>query len=206
MPQPRPKSALAACRPRSGAIDSHATQLCLRALRADLGLDCPQGPPEFYSAENMKSSAALYSVLCLLTTLVAWGEGAPAKGFVQDQFVVGMWVSPQTQENLDARYQEIAEANFTLVVGESGTDVQKHLERCRRLGLKTLIGANGPVDKLPDGPACWGYLLMDEPGAGAFAGLAKQAEENSRQTSRPIWLCEPVSKLRFLQSIGHSDL
>ena len=26
-------------------------------------------------------------------------------------------------------------------------------------------------------PACWGYLLMDEPGAGAFADLAKRAEE-----------------------------
>jgi hypothetical protein len=88
-----------------------------------------------------------------------------------------MWVSPATNEELDARYKEIADANFTLVVGRSGTNDQQHLDRCQRFGLQTLIQADGPVEKMPDGPACWGYLLMDEPGAGAFADLAKRAEE-----------------------------
>lgn len=109
--------------------------------------------------------------------------GASPSRFVQDRFVIGMWVPPATNEKLDERYREIAEANFTLVVGQSGTNAAKHLKRCKRFGLQTLIGANGPVEKLPDGPACWGYLLVDEPGAGAFADLGKRAEEI--RTKRP---------------------
>jgi hypothetical protein len=109
--------------------------------------------------------------------------GASPSRFVQDRFVIGMWVPPATNEKLDARYREIAEANFTLVVGQSGTNAAEHLKRCKRFGLQTLIGANGPVEKLPDGPACWGYLLVDEPGAGAFADLGKRAEEI--RTKRP---------------------
>ena len=91
--------------------------------------------------------------------------------------MIGLWVAPATQEELDARYQEIAEANFTLVVGSSGTNALEHLNRCKRFGLQTIVEAGGPVEQLPDGPACWGYLLMDEPGAGAFPELAKRAEE-----------------------------
>ena len=102
---------------------------------------------------------------------------AESRGFVQDRFVIGLWVSPATQEKLDARYEEIAEANFTLVVGQSGTNAIEHLGRCKRFGLQTLIEASGPAEKFPDGPSCWGYLLMDEPGAAAFPELAKRAEE-----------------------------
>ena len=91
--------------------------------------------------------------------------------------------APGHPENLDTHYRDIAEANFTLVVGQSGASAQEHLERCKRFGLQTLIGANGPVAELPDGPACWGYLLVDEPGAGAFPDLAKRAEEI--RTKRP---------------------
>jgi hypothetical protein len=103
--------------------------------------------------------------------------GATSTHFVQDRFVIGLWVPPATHEKLDARYQEIAEANFTLVVGKSGTNALEHLKRCKRFGLQTILDASGPVDKFPDGPACWGYLLVDEPGAGAFPELAKRAEE-----------------------------
>ncbi len=118
---------------------------------------------------------ALLSVSSLSAT-------SPAR-FVQDRFVIGMWVPPATRENLDAHYRDIAEANFTLVVGKSGPSTQEHLNRCQRFGLKTLPEADQPVEKLPDGPACWGYLLVDEPGAGAFADLARRAEEV--RTKRP---------------------
>ena len=109
--------------------------------------------------------------------------GATPSRFVQDRFVIGMWVPPATDKNLDTHYREMAEANFNLVVGQSGTNALEHLKRCERFGLKTLIGAGGPIEKLPDGPACWGYLLVDEPGAGAFPDLAKRAEEI--RTKRP---------------------
>jgi hypothetical protein len=118
---------------------------------------------------------AILTSLALLTASSLFG--ASANRFVQDRFVIGMWVPPATNEKLDDRYREIAEANFTLVVGSSGTNVQEHLDRCKRFGLQTLLPAAGPIEKLPDGPACWGYLLMDEPGAGAFPDLARRAEE-----------------------------
>jgi hypothetical protein len=117
-------------------------------------------------------------VFAALTLLfISSPVATPQTRFVQDRFVIGMWVPPATNEELDARYREIAEAHFTLVVGTSGTNVQEHLKRCERFGLQTLIPPNGPAEKLPDSPACWGYLLADEPGAAAFAGLARQAEE-----------------------------
>ena len=115
-------------------------------------------------------------MLAALLLLGAAGAATAGWSFVQDRFVVGRGCR-RTQENLDARYREIAEANFTLVVGQSGTNTAAHLRRCKRFGLKTLIPAHGPAEKLPDGPACWGYLLRDEPGAGAFAELARRAEE-----------------------------
>jgi len=97
--------------------------------------------------------------------------------FVQDHFVIGLWNPPATQELLDARYQEIAAANFTLVIRTSGTNTMEHLKRCERFGLKTIIDPDGPVDKWPESPAFWGYFLGDEPGAGAFPDMARRAEE-----------------------------
>ena len=130
----------------------------------------------------MKRTTILFAtvawvVLWLPASSVQRAAASEAQRFTQDRFVIGMWVAPATNEELDARYREIAEANFTLVVGRSGTNDQQHLDRCQRFGLQTLIQGDGPVERLPDGPACWGYLLVDEPGAGAFADLAKRAEE-----------------------------
>lgn len=124
-----------------------------------------------------------YLLLLAFVVGASGSLGAGPSRFVQDRFVIGMWVPPATDENLDTHYQEIAEANFNLVVGQSGGNLSQHLERCNRFGLKTLIRADGPVENLPDGPACWGYLLADEPGAAAFADLAKRAEEI--RTRRP---------------------
>jgi len=58
-------------------------------------------------------------VLAVGLSLMLWshhGFGAEAR-FHQDRFAIGYWVGPQTSENLEARYREIAEANFTLVIG-----------------------------------------------------------------------------------------
>ncbi len=96
--------------------------------------------------------------------------------FVQDRFAIAYWVGPQTTENLRDRYREIAEANFTLVIGSHGTDVGKQLALCREFGLKAIVdpGLAVPVD---DKDACWGFSLMDEPGAAQFTDLARRVEE-----------------------------
>ena len=101
---------------------------------------------------------------------------AQASGrFAQDRFAIGYWVGPQTSENLRERYREIAEANFTLVIGSHGMEVSKQLALCREFGLKAIVDAAGLA--LPADEACWGFALKDEPGASQFPELARRAEE-----------------------------
>jgi hypothetical protein len=121
--------------------------------------------------------AAAWVILGLPAFCSLHAAAAGTRPFIQDRFVIGEWEWPTTNAKLDAPYRDMAEANFNLVVGKSSTNDQQHLKRCQRFGLHALIQTEAPIDKLADGPACWGYLLADEPGAGAFAGLAKRAEE-----------------------------
>lgn len=108
---------------------------------------------------------------------------AQAEPFVQKEFAIGLWVSPPAGEGaeadrvLEARYRECAEANFNLVIGGWSVPAEKQIEVCQRVGLKAIVESKAKPEELPDGPACWGYLLADEPGAAAFADLAKRADE-----------------------------
>ena len=101
--------------------------------------------------------------------------------FVQDRFAIGFWVDPPMDAKADARYREIAEANFTLVVGGFGSNSpakdRRQIELCEKYGLKVLVNsARSAPDELPDGPACWGYRLRDEPNASIFAELRQRAD------------------------------
>jgi hypothetical protein len=114
----------------------------------------------------------------ILTAAIAFSGAAVAQGparFVQDRFAIGFWVGPQTSENLRERYREIADANFTLVIGSHGMDVARQLDLCQQFGLKAIVDASGLG--LPAHDACWGFSLIDEPGAAQFPDLAKRAEE-----------------------------
>ena len=113
-------------------------------------------------------------LIATITLSVAAAAQAPAR-FAQDRFAIGYWVGPQTSENLRDRYREIAEANFTLVIGSHGMDVAQQLAYCREFGLKAIVDPAGL--SLPTHDACWGYALMDEPNAAQFPGLATRAAE-----------------------------
>jgi len=103
---------------------------------------------------------------------------AAAPRFVQDRFVIGFWVPPQVgAEELRGRYEEIAAANFNVVVGDSGPGAAAQIDVCTRLGLRTLVSAGGPVASYPEGEGCWGYLLVDEPNASAFPELGRRVAE-----------------------------
>ena len=95
--------------------------------------------------------------------------------FRQDRFAIGFWVAPQTDEDNEGRYREIAAANFNLVIGlcggKSPRPAAEQLAMCARNDLRALVSGDAVPDTLPDGPACWGYLLTDEPAASQFAGL-----------------------------------
>lgn len=129
-------------------------------------------------------------LFCLAAPFVPWcsGAGAAEGRFVQDRFAIGFWVAPRTDENLDARYAEIAEANFTFVIGLCGArnppDAVEQLRLCEKHNLKALVPLDSqPLDKLPDGQACWGYSVVDEPNASQFPALRKTVD--ALRQSRP---------------------
>jgi len=110
--------------------------------------------------------------------LILWsGDLAGAETrFHQDRFAIGYWVGPQTSENLEARYREIADANFTLVIGTPGMTPAAQLSLCEKLGLRAIVDERAG-EELAEGPACWGYALRDEPSAADFPALAKRVDE-----------------------------
>jgi hypothetical protein len=76
---------------------------------------------------------------------------------------------------MEARYREIAEANFTLVLGGFGArapeQVARQLALCEKHGLVALVADQGA-----EGPACWGYMLRDEPNVRDFGALREAVD------------------------------
>jgi hypothetical protein len=135
-------------------------------------------------------------VMLMLSALGAPGE-ASAGGPVQDRFVVGFWLDPPLE---DAHYRDIAEAHFNLVIGNVHADtverMEKQLALCEKHGLDVLLMAVNigtremmPFDQLPDGPACLGYGLYDEPSADEFPMLAEKVAELRRvRPGKPAYI------------------
>ncbi len=127
-----------------------------------------------------------FAVLALSASLM-WGQlrtapaAEPAR-FQQDRFAIGFWVDPPADERIEERYAEIAEANFTLVIGAFGAhtpeQVRRQIATCEKYDLRALVARAGlPPDQLPTGPGCWGYLIRDEPGAADFPPLAEMVRQ-----------------------------
>lgn len=122
-------------------------------------------------------------ILVLVTVLLASAGVAAhaAESFVQDRFAIGLWVDPPLDANADARYRELAEANFTLVIGGFGgasiEKVTQQMALCEKYDLRLVApGHSIAPEELPDGPAIWGYALRDEPNAADFPELRKKAD------------------------------
>jgi hypothetical protein len=94
----------------------------------------------------------------------------------QDAFFISFWVGPQVADNeLDERFAELAEGNFTGYMGfnDAGADrVRQEIELCDKHGLKcapSLCGAKlGSIDSPcatlgENSPNFWGFQLLDEP-------------------------------------------
>lgn len=132
----------------------------------------------------MKKTPGLLILFAGLITLALICAARPAVAqtparFVQDRFVIGMWVDPPVDEKVEARYKELAEANFTMVIAnfEANTPEKtaRVLDLCRKYDLKALVSSEGvEADKLPDSPACWGYQVQDEPHVKDFPKLASR--------------------------------
>lgn len=128
-----------------------------------------------------KALSALIILLLAVVSRLPAASTPPSPRFVQDRFAIGFWVSPQTDDDLDARYAEIAEANFTFVIGLCGAKnpppAVEQLKMCEKHGLKALVHLDRQdLNALPDGPACWGYSIVDEPDASRFPALRKAVD------------------------------
>ena len=111
--------------------------------------------------------------------------------FKQDRFCISFWVDPPADTEMDAHYAQIANANFTVVMGGFGANTpetdKRQLDLCQKYGIKALVYLKGyedgavqgasqmaeitQADQFPDHPACWGYMLHDEPDASLFPAL-----------------------------------
>ena len=117
-------------------------------------------------------------LVCVFTLVEHRTLAESAQRFVQDRFAVGLWVDPPLGADADARYAELAAANFNFLIGIFGASttngVAKQLELSEKHGLKAIVSMAGlSASQLPTNSACWGYYLADEPGAGAFPALGQ---------------------------------
>ena len=136
----------------------------------------------------MKSLTRMLGVAsgAVLLTAAASADDADRRPerFVQPEFVISMWVDPPLDGKADERYKEMADAHFNMVIGGFGDSdkVEKQLALCEKYGLGVLVRApqEDPAE-YPDGPACWGYVLRDEPSAADFPPLAEKVSAVRRE-------------------------
>lgn len=134
---------------------------------------------------NIRGTVTCVGTLAAVVSMCgSHAEEPAADRFLQDRFAIGFWVDPPADERMAERYAEIADANFTLIIGGFGATTRAHVERqlalCEQHDLRAVVITNNAVPEeygsLPDSPACWGYLLQDEPSAGEFAPLREKAD------------------------------
>lgn len=112
---------------------------------------------------------ALAVVLCLASVV-----GSAEELFVQDRFAIGLWVDPPVDDQAEARYKELADANFTMVIG--GFD-EKKLALCEQHNLRLIAHApNDAFGDIADSAALWGFALRDEPSAAEFPALRERVD------------------------------
>jgi hypothetical protein len=133
------------------------------------------------NSRKLSGSLIFLCALIAVSVLQSNAEDSATSRFHQDRFAIGFWYDPPADANMEARYAEIAAANFTFALGVFGATsseaVSRQLALCEKYGLKAVVSMAGlPPDRLPTNAACWGYYLADEPGPGAFPGLREQVD------------------------------
>jgi hypothetical protein len=112
----------------------------------------------------------------------------------RDDFVISYWCGPPAKFTTLERYQEVKDAHFTVAMNPCGgmtvADNRKMLDYCQTVGMKAIVmdsrmifsignsaenkaKLDAIVKDYADHPALFGYYIVDEPGAGAYPGLAE---------------------------------
>jgi hypothetical protein len=129
----------------------------------------------------MRTGFLVRAMSAALCVLVLGGAAGATEGFKQDRFAIGLWVDPPMDAKADARYKELAEANFTLLIsGFSGSGLgglEKQFALCEKYDLRLVAEGHGiEADALPDNPICWGYKVKDEPNTSDFPMLRARVD------------------------------
>jgi hypothetical protein len=119
------------------------------------------------------ATLALASLSLLAHAQTPASSPAPApQKFTQDRFVIGYWNTPPNDANLPARFQEIADAHFNLIIaGGDGPSAAAELALCKKHDIRAIFWHNDPG--LMADPNVWGWAIRDEPGGpnGTFESL-----------------------------------
>lgn len=121
--------------------------------------------------------AALAALCCGLTA---------AAEFRQDQFVIGFWGDPPVDGQVNARYAEVADAGFNLVMGGLGASspalAQRQRDACERVKIRVLFSTYGlPVSALCNCATTYGFLVRDHPSLAELETLRARVEEVRRE-------------------------
>src|SRR4051812_20746903 len=128
-------------------------------------------------------------LISMLVTLIV----STARAAEQEQFEVSYWLGPPEKFTTLERYREIKDAGFTIAFPPlqvpSVEGNRKILDLCQQVGLKAMIAdqrmatsldvpdARAKLDAIVkdygDHPALYGYFIVDEPSADAFAKLGE---------------------------------
>jgi len=73
--------------------------------------------------------AALICCAIIAGGLAMTVRSSAQERFKQDRFAIGFWVDPPMDDRADERYAEIAEANFTLVIGGFGARTPEQVKQ-----------------------------------------------------------------------------
>jgi hypothetical protein len=154
----------------------------------------------------MQRRLLAFAAVLLGVAHATYAEDAPAP-YTTDDFVTGYWCGPPEKFTTLERYKEIRDANFTVAFPPaSGSSLElnrKVLDFCQQLGMKALVldgrvplaiggseaarqNLDAVVNDYASHPALLGYHIADEPGPGAFPGLAEvQAYLKLRDPKHP---------------------
>lgn len=138
----------------------------------------------------------------------------------QKEFFIGFWSPPPPQETTYARYKEIAEAGFNLVLGGNGVASreinQKALELCQQLNLKMLVlddriygGQTQNLEEVLQDyssfPSFMGFLVKDEPNTGDLTQLAQFVNALKKKNPRLLAYINLFPTYATPQQMGAED-
>jgi hypothetical protein len=129
---------------------------------------------------------------------------ASSVGWVQDRFVVSIWVDPIVPvSDFDTRYAELSASGVNVLLGGFGATtpdaVEAQVAACGRNNLKAIVSTCGGGGSNPGAcvnsnvttqDAFLGFQLKDEPSTDQFDGLATWSDA--------VAAAAPAGSLRFI--------